>query len=144
MTCRDIGYHLRYEERIESGSMAAFGKTDNFLMESSQPAYTGTPYNTYPGKVFLFQIKTRILDRLFCHHKGVLCVRVHFAGFLAVYMLAYIKTFEFTCELGFELRRVETGNRPCTAYSGEHCLPCFRGGIAKRSQRTKACYYYSF
>ena len=106
--------------------------------------------NTYPKnhtdavQVFCFKIQARVGNGFVSHSHGILGIQVHLAGFLAVDELRRIEVLYLTRELCLEFGRIKMSNRPCPAYSVDQVFPEFGNGIAKRRERTKTCYYYSF
>ncbi len=146
VTRSNVGNHLGNKERIVFRAVFFVdGVISGFFLESVKTTDTGCYNHADTVAVYSFSVlEPAVLYSLTGCHKGILCIEVEGAEFLAVDVLGGVETLHFACKLGLEQRGVEVGDRSGTALSGFSGFPCGGHVIAERSNGTKAGHYYSF
>src|SRR5436305_3595134 len=103
MTRSNIKNHFRNEKGVEPWRAIAFCKIGHFFLESDQAANATGKYDSYPIKVCIIRIDTRILHTLIACNNSNLSKTVNLPSFFSIEKICGFEIFYFAGKPCFKL-----------------------------------------
>src|SRR5258705_12336181 len=99
---RNIQYHLRNKERIETRRTITFCKVGNLFLKSNQSPDTACEYNTDPVNIYIFPADASVFNRFVACHQGSLCEPVDLSRLFLFQKIKRIKILYLAGKLRFK------------------------------------------